>query len=374
MRKVAVIFGGKSCENEISVLTGVFVMNVIDREKYTIIPVYIHTDGMAYTSPKMTNLDTFKQKDYSDFVRVIFDDGCLYALLGEKKRLKRLAKIDVALNCCHGGLGEGGGVSALMEWNDIPLASPDLTTSGVFMDKCMTKTIMRGLGVPTVDYVRASESDYKKRGAFLLKRIEGRLKYPVVVKPAHLGSSIGIALANNEVEVKAAIENAFLLDDQVIIEKYLAKKQDVNCAACQVKGEICVSEPEAAFGAGIYSFEEKYVKRKADASVQSGKSGGRVAIKGEIRDKIRAYTRTVYKRMNLRGVVRLDFLVCEKEVYLCEVNTVPGSLAYYLFCERIMDARTFFSDVLEEAVRSHTENKKKIVSTGILRSVSWQGK
>ena len=376
MRKVAVIFGGKSCENEISVLTGVFVMNLLDREKYTVIPVYIHIDGGMYTSPKMTDLDTFKQKKYRDFQRVIFEGGNLYSFQADKKRVKQLAKIDVALNCCHGGLGEGGGVSALMEWNGIPLASPDLTASGVFMDKCMTKTVLRGLGVPTVDYLRATERDYKKRGAFLIKSIEGRLKYPVVIKPAHLGSSIGIALAKNEAEVKAAIENAFLLDDCVIIEKYIAEKQDVNCAACLMKGEICVSEPESAFGAGIYSFEEKYVKRKADSMpmMQSTKSGGGLALKGEIRNKIRAYTRTVYKRMNLRGTVRMDFLVSKNEVYLCEVNTVPGSLAYYLFCERIMDARAFFSDLLEEAVRSHQESQKQLVTTGILRSVSWKTK
>lgn len=376
MRKVAVLFGGKSCENEISVLTGVFVMNLLDREKYSVVPVYIHTDGVSYTSPKMTSLDTFKQKKYREFQRVIFDGGWLYAFQPEKKRVKKLAKIDVALNCCHGGLGEGGGVSALMELNGIPLASPDLTASGVFMDKCTTKTVLRGLGVPTVDYVRVNERDYKKRGAFLIKSIEGRLKYPVVIKPAHLGSSIGIALAGNEAEAKAAIENAFLLDDRVIIEKYLADKQDVNCAACMLKGEICVSEPEAAFGEGIYSFEEKYVNKKTDgaSAMQPIKGGGRYALNGELRDKIRAYTRTVYKRMNLRGAVRMDFLVSKGEVYLCEVNTVPGSLAYYLFCERILDARAFFSDLLEEAVLLHQESRKQLVHTGILNTVSWQRK
>ena len=127
---------------------------------------------------------------------------------------------------------------------------------------------------------------------------------------------------------------------------------------------------------GIYSFEGKYIKRKDDGSspTQSAKGGGRVALNGELRDKIRAYTRTVYKRMNLRGAVRMDFLVSEGQVYLCEVNTVPGSLAYYLFCERIMDARAFFSDLLEEAVLSHKESQKQLVMTGILRSVSWQTK
>ena len=284
-------------------------------------------------------------------------------------------KIDVALNCCHGGLGEGGGVSAMMEWNEIPLASPDLTASGVFMDKSMTKLLMRALNIPTVDYIRVNERDYEKRGAFLLKSVENRLKYPVVVKPAHLGSSIGISVAKNEEEMKLALRNAFTLDSRVVIEKYLEEKQDVNCAAYSLNGEIFISEPETAFGDGIYSFEDKYVRRSADVGTpMTGKGGGRYLLNGELREKIRAYTRTVYKRMNLQGAVRMDFLVSDGKAYLCEVNTVPGSLAYYLFCERIVDARSFFSDLLEDALSRKNAEGKKLVTTGILHSVRWKSK
>jgi hypothetical protein len=141
MRKVAVFFGGKSCENEISILTGIFILNLLDREKFTPFPIYIHTDGGMYTSSDMTNLNVFKEKRVSAFERIFLDGGSVYALNEKKSRVKRLAKIDVAINCCHGGLGEGGGVSALAAWNGIPLASPDLTASGVFMDKGMTKLI-----------------------------------------------------------------------------------------------------------------------------------------------------------------------------------------------------------------------------------------
>jgi D-alanine-D-alanine ligase len=137
------------------------------------------------------------------------------------------------------------------------------------------------------------------------------------------------------------------------------------------KGEICVSEAEYAFGDGVYSFEEKYIKRQSDGRI-GGKDGGRYVLNGELRDKIRAYTKTVYKRMNLNGVVRMDFLVSGKEVYLCEVNTVPGSLAYYLFCERISDARVFFSDLIEEAILNKAE--KKLLATGILKRVQWNRK
>ena len=278
MRKVAVLFGGKSCENEISVLTGVFVLNLLDRQKYDVLPVYIHTDGGMYTSSKMTELEVFREKRYASFERIFFDGGSVYALNGAKRKIKRLCKIDVALNCCHGGLGEGGGVSAMMAWNGIPLASPDLTSSGTFMDKSATKLVMRALSIPSVDYVRVNERDYEKRGAFLLKNIATRLKYPVVIKPAHLGSSIGIGLAHNEEEAKRALENAFRLDDRVIIEKYLAHKKDVNCAAYMCKGEIVVSEPEAAFEGGIYSFEDKYIKRQTDGGADLLKGGGRYAL------------------------------------------------------------------------------------------------
>ena len=246
------------------------------------------------------------------------------------------------------------------------------------MDKCMTKIVMRGLEIPTVDYIRVNEEDYQKRGAFLLKRIENRLKYPVIVKPAHLGSSIGIATAKNEEEVKQAIATAFSFDHRIIIETLLQNKKDVNCAAYSLNGEIFVSEPEMAFGEGVYSFEEKYVKRASDGVAQKNekttKDGGRYVFNGELRDKIRAYTRMIYKRMNLSGVVRMDYLVSDGKVYLCEVNTVPGSLAYYLFCERITDARIFFGELIEEALRKREKKEKKLITTGILNGVVGRNK
>ncbi|MBQ2769545.1 MAG: ATP-grasp domain-containing protein [Clostridia bacterium] len=373
MRKVAVLFGGKSCENEISVLTGVFVLNVLDREKYTVLPVYIHTDGKTYTSGKMTDLEVFKRGKTDGFQRVFFEGGHLYSLQEKKGKIKDLGKVDAAINCCHGGLGEGGGVSALMAWNEVALASPDLTASGVFMDKCTTKLIAKALGIPTVEYVRVNEKDYEKRGAFLLKTVEARLKYPVVVKPARLGSSIGIEVVKNEEELKIALSRAFALDSRVIIERYLAGKMDVNCAAYVCEEEIVVSEPETAFGDGIYSFEEKYVKRTEDGRVKL-KRGDRCALSKELRDKIRAYTKTLYKRMNLMGAVRMDYLVAEGKAYLCEVNTVPGSLAYYLFCERVSDAKNFLSDLIEEGIQKAEAEKKTFLSPGILKSVAFKRK
>ena len=262
MRKVAVVFGGRSCENEISVLTGVFALNILDREAYQLLPVYAHIDGGFYTSPKMFSVEAFREGGREKFQQIFFDKGTVYALNAKKGKLKALFQPDVILNCCHGGWGESGGVSALMELNGIPLASPDMASSGVFMDKNLTKLALQALNIPTVDYIRVNETDYRKRASVLLKRVELRLKYPAIIKPARLGSSIGIVVVKNELELKEGLEKAFALDDRVIIEKYLPNKKDVNCAVYARGGEIIVSEPELAFGAGVYTFEEKFTVYK----------------------------------------------------------------------------------------------------------------
>ncbi len=365
MQKVAVFFGGRSCEREISILTGVFVLNLLDKERFSPLPIYLHTDGRAYTHPSMIDLNFFK-KQLPKMQPIFFDGHTVYALNAKKGRIKTVGGVDAAINCCHGGLGEGGGVSALCQYHAIPLASPDMTSSAIFLDKSVTKLFLRALNIPTVDFVKVCEGDYQRRGAFLLKTVERKLGYPVVVKPARLGSSIGISLARNEEELKEALVTAFALDGRVLVEKYLKDKRDVNCAAFMRDGEIFVSEVELAFGQGIYSFEEKYEKR--------GKEGGRYAFTGELREKIRAYTRTVYKRMSLNGVARMDFLVSGGKVYLCEVNTVPGSLAYYLFCERLSDAKGFFSELIDEAMEKAGAEKKLLVKTGILQRAKLSSK
>ena len=368
MKNVAVFFGGKSCESEISVLTGTFVVNLLDEKRYAVFPVYVGENGSFFTSENFDDVETFKRSDFlAKATQTVFFGRDAYAVNTKKNRLKKLFSVDVALNCCHGGLGEGGGLSGALQLAEIPLASPTLEASGVFMDKAMTKLVLKSLHIPTVDFVRVNEDDYKKRGRFLLKNIGSRLKYPVIIKPAHLGSSIGIAVAENESQAKKAIEDAFALDDRVIIEKFLKDKRDVNCAAYLLDGEIVVSEvEEAASGDGVYTFEEKYLSQ---TTAERQKSGGRVALKGALREKIRAYTKTVYKRMNLRGIVRMDYLVQNGSVYLSEVNTVPGSLAYYLFCDRLTDARALLGDLIENAYRESKTAEKQVVSTGILHEL-----
>jgi len=177
-------------------------------------------------------------------------------------------------------------------------------------------------------------------------------------------------VAYNEEEIKQSLEVAFELDERVVVEKFLKGKKDINCAAYSLGGEIFVSEPEeAASGEGIYSFADKYLKDGDGGGKNAGKmqnTKGRVEVKGELRERIRMYTKTLYKRMSMYGVVRMDYLLSGDKVYLGEVNTVPGSLAYYLFCDRISEARTFFGALLEDALARAKAGEKRIIRTGIL--------
>lgn len=365
LKKIAVVFGGGACEKEISVITGTFACNLLRGGKYDVLPVFLDENYDAYTSSSFFEIGAFKEKDFLKKARrIVANGGGVYELNGKSKRLKKICDLQGALNCCHGGLGEGGGVSALFEMQGVPLASPSTAPSAVCMDKALTKLVAKGLNIPVVDGIRVKECDYRKRGRFLLKNMIRRLKFPVIVKPNRLGSSIGIAVANDEEQVKNALEAAFALDDCVVIERFLVGKKDVNCAAYSLGGEIYVSEAEEAFSSydGVYGFEQKYIKKEQ-------KSGGRVLLSGILRQRIRGYTKTIYKKLNMSGVVRVDYLVQGEKVYLSEVNTVPGSLAYYLFCDRISEAKAFFEALIDDAIERAGAEKKKILSTGVLDTI-----
>ena len=365
MKTIAVLFGGVACEREISIITGTLACNLLRGGKYDPLPVYLAEDGQAYTSPNFFEVGEFKKKDFlKKAKKVLLHGGKVYQLIGNGVRLKKLATLDGALNCCHGGLGEGGGVSAAIEMQGVPLASPAIAPSAICMDKSLTKQFAKALNIPVVDGIRVREADYKKRGAFLLRHMIRRLKFPVIVKPTHLGSSIGIAVCKDEEEVRAALAAAYSLDDCVVIEKFLVDKKDVNCAAYSLGDEVFVSEAEEAFSSHdeVYGFEQKYIKKEQ-------KSGGRSLMTGVLRQRIRGYTKTLYKRLNMTGVVRMDFLVQGEKVYLSEINTVPGSLAYYLFCDRLSEAKGFLEGLIDDAIARSEAGKKQLVKTGILETI-----
>ena len=367
MRKnVAVIFGGRSCENEISVITGTMAANLLDAERYAVFPVYIAQSGAMYTGEMLRDTAFFRGGDLDKkCARALFFDGKLFEMRGRKRR--ELCEVDCALNCCHGMNGEDGAVAGLLRLNGIPDASPDMAASALFMDKAMTKLIAKALNIPALPFFRISEGEYKKRGAMAVKCVEERLGYPVIVKPARLGSSIGVAVAEDRARLTFAIEAGFAYDTLLIAEKYLPERREINCAAYRGGDEIVVSEcEEPKTEHKFLTFGDKYTGgSKQRASEFPAK------ISKESADRIKGYTKLLYRRMNMRGIVRADFLMSGGEVYFNEMNTVPGSLAWYLFCDKLSDFRGVLTSLIEQGICDFRDgaNKKLLKNCGVLSAV-----
>lgn len=356
-KSIAVIFGGKSNENEVSVITGTMAANVLKSGGDTVTPLYMSQRGELYTGEGLLNITSYKDGGYEKCSRAVVGKGGVY-VLNKRGKMKKYVKIDVALNCCHGGWGEGGGVCGLFALNDIPLASAGMFESAAFMDKYFTKRVLRSLGVKVARYVYVRSPDEYLKAE--------KLQYPLIVKPAKLGSSIGIECAENREELETAVAAAFLYDDGVICEKYVENRREINCAAYFADGKVVVSECEEAVSDGdILSFDDKY----------SG--GGTRVMPADIPEslamKIRKITGNVYSRLNMRGIVRFDYLLGGDTVYLSEINTVPGSLAYYLLSSGFKDFYPVLKAVIVQAEVDYKEAASKtLLKTGILNNVSYK--
>lgn len=372
-RTVAVFFGGRSAEREVSVLTGVLALRLIDRERYDPVPVYVHTDGEFYTSKEAFSLETFQKEPFSlsGFYRCRFAVGALLLTDLKRDRVRKRIAIDEALNCCHGGSGENGGVSAICEAYAFPSASPNVAACAVCMDKEWTKRLAAALSLPTLPYEILKKRDYVMRGNGAFHKLEA-LSFPLIVKPASQGSSVGIRVIDDKTQLKSATEEAFLYGDKLVYEPYLRQKEDVNCAAYRSKGSVRVSEPEIAFSGGVYTFEQKYMGEKQTDAAQENEC----ALTESEKARIKEYTKTLYKSLDSIGIVRVDYLRADGNIYLGEVNAVPGSLAYYLFCDRLVDAKKLLTELLEEPFFGAGGDSEEYVwkETGVLKSVSTGGK
>lgn len=372
MRKnIAVVFGGKSCENEISIITGVMAVNLLDSERYNAFPVYLSQSGEFYTGTALAEAASFRQDGYlQKGKKALFCGKNLCTI--HKNKLKIVAGIDCVLNCCHGMGGEDGALSSLLDLNGIPNASPDAAPSALFMDKTLTKLAAKALGVKTAPYFRIGEEEYRKRGAFALRVIEERLHYPVIVKPARQGSSIGIAVAEDRARLVAAIQAGFAYDDLLIVEKYFERPREINCA-CYKSGEKYIVSPceEPKTSHKFLTFGDKYLGGAKEHASQFPADLPRATA-----ETIQGITRMLYRRLRLRGVVRADFLVVGKDVYFNEMNTVPGSLAWYLFCEKLSDCKQMLTELVEQGICDFKakSGKKMLKNCGVLSAPSLSGK
>lgn len=351
--EIAVVFGGASNENEVSVITGVAVCNVLKSGGASVLPVYVQKSGETLTGEVLCDLASYRDGGKLKGERCAMAQGGFVVFKGEKP--KRSVGVACVLNCCHGGVAEGGAIAACAELNGIPCASPSLFESAAFMDKYYTKLVLRALRVPVAKYAYSRDIE----GAIKKARAMG---YPIIVKPATLGSSIGVFKAEDENELKEALEVAFELDGGVLLEEYFPERRELNCAAYYLGGEVVVSPCEEVSSVGdVLTYDDKYC----------GGGSREFPVFGECEEGVRKIASRVYSALNMRGIVRFDFIVANGKSYLSEINTVPGSLSQHLISESRAEFFGVLKSLVEQAkVDFSAKRGKRIISTGILNNIA----
>lgn len=350
---VAVLFGGISNENEISIITGTMACNVLKKGGKSVLPVFVTQSGQMLAGEELADINNFKNDGYKRAYKAAVVNGGI-VIFKKNGKIKSYIKVDCALNCCHGGWGEGGGAAGLFAMNNIPFASAQLFESAAFMDKYLTKIVLKSLGVNLAPYVYLRDMS----GAIEVNK----LGFPVIVKPCRLGSSIGVVKAENGEELEQALAAAFEYDDGVLVEKYIARRREINCAAYFADGKVITSECEEAFSRGeLLSFDDKYAG--------GGASKYPADLPEELSQGIKDETAYVYSALNMRGIVRFDYIISDGQIILSEINTVPGSLSYYLLSSGFGDFYGVLCSVMEQAVQDFNANSQKlIITTGILNN------
>ena len=328
---IAVVFGGESCEHDISIITGVQLINNMNKYLYNVVPIYIDKSGNWLTGETLKDIDNYPNNlGKLSKCSMIPNDNYLYFISKNRKSAKRKILIDMAFLCLHGVRGEDGSVASVFELSKVPYFASSICSSSVCMDKVIFKHFAKGLGVKVVDGIEVTEDEFLNQKDIVVERIN-TLKYPIIVKPARLGSSIGISVCEKEEEFEKTLKSAFLYDKSVLIEKFIPVKKEVNIAIFDKKGEYVLSNTEEPLTAEKFlNFDDKY--RQNTGGFETIKRVMPASISDDQNNEMIAMVTKVYSALKMFGVVRFDFLVDkDDEIYLNEVNTIPGSMSNYLF-------------------------------------------
>lgn len=384
---VGVIFGFPSVEHEVAVISAIQAIKALDTAKYDIFPIYISKEGDWYWSEALMDIDNYKDIEslLEESKKIVIspnaDDGTVFVYPGSFFAKRPLAIIDVFLPVCHGAYGEDGCLQGFLEMTGIPYAGPSVGAAAVGMDKVYQKAICRMGGVPVLDCFWFYTTQWGDSSGEILSYVERKFGYPVIVKPADLGSSIGITIAKDREELTDAIEAASLYSVKILVEHAITNVRELNIS---VLGDAChaeVSEIEEPLGKGeILTFADKYIE--GGGSKSAGLAGQKRIVPAEISDEdanlIRNYALDTFYCMNGEGVWRMDFLMDEDsgKIYLNEVNTIPGSLAHYLWEPKGLSYTRLLDRLLQISLRKK-QRRKSVVSTfaeNLLAEEGFEGK
>ncbi|MDQ0300323.1 D-alanine-D-alanine ligase [Salibacterium salarium] len=373
--RVGVFFGGVSVEHEVSVISALQAIQSMNSEKYEAIPIYISKDRVWYTGDELLDIEAYK--DLTELLNTAqkvtmktSEEGNIVLQKDPVPRFgKRIeAEIDVAFPIVHGTFGEDGVLQGFFELLNLPYVGCDVLSSASGMDKVTMKQILRDSSLPVLDYVWFYSSHWVEDSANILSMVGEKLEYPVIVKPANLGSSVGINKAENKEELEEAVEEAMEFSSKILVEQMVQNMKEVNCSVLGDYEEVEASVIEEVLKSEeILSYEDKYQGgggKNGDAT-KGMESTDRV-IPAEIADhqtsEVQELAKDTFQILGCSGVSRIDFLIDQDTnvVYVNEINTIPGSLSFYLW-EPAGKAYTTLTDQLIQLALKRKRERDKLV-------------
>lgn len=361
---IAVFFGGRSTEHEISVISANQAMAAMDAEKYNIIPVYISKQGRWYTGELLRDVKNYRnipellQKCTEVYMKPIFGDFNLYAAKKKMFGSDIIATIDAAIPVLHGSNGEDGIFEGVLETIGLPYAGCNTLSSANGMDKITMKMILSADGIPVVDYVWFTDKQWFAKRDELIEKIETRLGYPVIVKPANLGSSVGIGRADNREQLIERVDDARRYSFRIIVEDMVENLQEINCSVLGDCDEYITSVLEEPIKSGeILSYTDKYMGGSKDnRGMHASKKRIPADLPADETERIRFLAGETFRVLSCHGVSRVDVMVDAKtrQIYVNEINTIPGSLSFYLW----EAAGVRFDELMDRLVRLALKRKR----------------
>jgi D-alanine-D-alanine ligase len=369
---VGVIFGSRSPEHEVSIVSALQVMDFLSK-RHQVIPIYITKEGKWLTGEKLLNAATYKSLDLKDpdLKPVIISPDPSFKVLKNPLGKGLLSKpeelkLDIAFPVIHGLHGEDGTLQGLLELANLPYVGSDQIASAVCIDKVITKLVLAGTGIPVLDWVWFTRLEWEANEDAVVQKIEQKLAYPVIIKPARLGSSIGISIARDQDELRFNVSVASHFDTKLLVEPCLQEKMEVNCAVLgfeDPKPSVC---EQPLTGGAILSFEDKYLQGSRTQGMEAAKRIIPAPIGEDLTRKIQELAVQAFKAVGARGIARIDFMIelPGQTVYINEINTLPGSIAYYLWQPLGMTPQQLVDELLEEGMRAHKEKNRSQFSAG----------
>ena len=361
---IAVFFGGRSTEHEISVISANQAMAAMDSDKYNVIPVYITKDGRWFTGEALTDVKNYRntaellKQCTQVYMRPIYGDYNLYKAERKMFGSDVFAKLDAAIPVLHGSNGEDGIFEGVLETIGIPYAGCGTLASANGMDKITMKMILASDGIPVVDYVWFTDKQWFAHRDELIAKIESKLGYPVIVKPANLGSSVGIGRADNREELLSKVDDARRYSARIIVEDLVENLQEINCAVLGDCDEYRTSVLEEPIKSGeILSYTDKYMGgTKDNRGMHASKKRIPADLPKEETERIQFLAGETFRVLSCHGVSRVDVMVDAKtrDIYVNEINTIPGSLSFYLW----EAAGLKFDKLMDELVRLAFKRKR----------------